>query len=336
MKGGQESLRNKARKVRKQQGYDNVYIFPGLIQRLIKDAQQYMFRGMFEQAIYCYEEVERLDPHKTDFYDLYTVALYELGEHHRLIPYARTAIEPMREDTFELFRLLNMSLLQLGRFEEVQDLLLEASNKSFYDREALQFFKEYIEEEFGTVKKNDEIDKEKTSANHFSSELLKSQDNYTQLAMLKEIGDPFVSDTAKELVKVVEDPSFPMFVRTSAFSLLIEAEYEQPVSFHKYDLEGQFIPKDVPEIGNDHKSEQIVAYLNELLAKEPSLLAYAFEVYEHVLFNMYPHQWPHSFDAYEIAQAFVQHVKNLISGNDEIPSDPLLHFIQKIEFEEDI
>lgn len=326
-------LKGKPTKLRKQEGYDNVFIFPGLPQRLLTEAQAYLFKGKFEQAIELYEEVERLEPNNTEFYDLYVLALYEAGEYSHLIPYARVAIESMERDAFELFKLLNLSLLQLGRFEEVQDLLQDATVKDEYDKEALALLCEYAESEMNVMTYGENLEQQEQDAASFSMELLLEEDHYTQLTWLNDIQQRDSGVFNGELVKVVENQSFASFVRTSAFSILKEQQYDQLVHFDKFDLTGQFIPKDVPELGEDDKTAQILTYLNDVLAKEPSLLQYAIESYEHVVLMLYPHTWPAEFEAEEIAEAFVRHVKNLVSGLDENSHDPLLNFIRKIAFQ---
>lgn len=335
MEGGKKSLTNQKRVVKKQHGYENVYIFPGLISRLLNDAYHYMFKGMFEEAVACYEEIERIEPSNTDFYELYSVALYEMKEYARVLPYVRKAIEIVEKDAFELFKLLSLSLLQLGRFEEVADLLAEASAKKTYNEENLQTLKEYMRSEVDMMSQKEDSPVIET-ATPFLAETLKEKGLYSQLAFLEEVGNGAIKDDMEELVKVVEDETFPMFVRTSAFTLLVEGEYSEPVRFHKFDLEAAFIPSKVSELGADDQSTEVFTYLNDLLAKEPSLLEYAMQSYQHVLYNLYPHPWPASFTSYDIAQAFVKLVKNLLTGNDDASTDSLVQFIQRIEFEEDI
>lgn len=336
MKGGL-SLKNRKQAVRKQQGYDNVFIFPGLVQRLLEEAQTYLFQGMPEEAIERYEEIERLEPANMEFYDLYVLAMYEAGEHSRLIPYARIAIESMESDAFELFKLLNLSLLQLGRFEEIEDLLEEASAGGEYDREGLVVLREYIDSEMNRTIMSTEVTVAKTPTKLFTVEQLSKKDPYEQLARLNEVQHGLIEAHIDELVMIVESFAFPTFVRTSAFLLLKEIDYHHPISFDKYELTGKFIPKEVPQLGEDSKTSQVLPYLNDVLAKKPSLLAYALESYEQVVYLLYPHTWPETFESSDIAEAFVHHVNNLVSGSDETSSeDPLLNFIQKIVFQEDI
>lgn len=325
-------MKRNQKKLRKLQQYDNVIIFPGTHEKLVRDGERYLHEHQYEKAVEAFDLAIQLEPVLDHISYPFALALYETKDFKRAKEFALQALKADGEDYMPVMELYLTVLIQLEEHEEVElsiEALIEEGfippnllNKFIYLRDlnrrlSIRYDDKKTEKEKPSMTFNEFEGKDLSFQQQFLTSL-KGQHLKRSIGLLKEI---------------VNSEEIPASINTFSLMLLKEVGYNQFITIQKYGQKIKVKPKDIALPGQDIHSQAVLSKVKRLLEKDPSQLQFAEDAIRKFIINAFPFTWGDD-SAETVANAYVQYIEHLMTGK-EIASNPLLAFIQTVDQETD-
>lgn len=324
-------MKKNQRKLRKLRHYDNVIIFPGTYERLVRDGERYLSKQQYEKAVQAFEGAIQLEPASNHFYFSYALALYETRDFQRAKEFALLALESGHNDHILVMELYLTVLIHLEEHEEVElsvGALIEEGlvpknmlSKFIYLRDLNRRLSIRYKEEPASVEPP------------LTFESFKEKDLYFQQQFLTSLKGMELKQSIPLLEEIVESSVVPPSIITFSLMLLKEVAYDQFVTVQKYGQKIEILPKDIVLPGQDIYSQSILDEVGKMFEKDPSKLQFADGAIRKFVINAFPFNWG-DYSVEEVANAYVQYIEHLVTG-EAFSSDPLLEFIQIVDGEAD-
>lgn len=327
-----DQIKKSQRKLRKFRDYDNVFIFPGTYERLVREGERYLSEQKYEEAVQAFEGAIQLEPTSEEFLFSYAIALYETKDYPNAKSISLLALESGHGDYMLLMELYLTVLIHLEEYEEVElsaQALIEEGlvppdmlSKFIYLRDLnrrLAF--RYSEDEVVEVEAP------------MSFVEFKEKDLYSQQQFLTSLKGTSLKRSICLLEEIVESSDVPSSIITFTLMLLKEINYDRKVIVQKYGEKREVIPKDIVLPGQDLHSQAILEEVGRKLEKDPSKLQFVDGAIRKFTINAFPFSWG-EYSVEMIADAYIQYIDHLITG-EALPENPLFLLIQKVDQEAD-
>lgn len=327
-----ELVKKNQREIRKLRQYDNVIIFPGTYEKLVRDGEKYLSEDQYEKAIQAFDGAIQLEPASTEFLFSFALALYETKAYPRAKQYALAALETGTGNYILVMELYLTVLIHLEEYEEVEistQALLEEGlvpsemlSKIIYLRDLNRRL---------SNRYSDEAPIEEKPA--FTFEAFKAKDLYFQQQYLTSLKGNELERSIGLLEEIVESTTIPPSLITFALMLLKEIQYDLPVTVQKYGQKLKVSPSEIALPGHDEQSQAVLQAIESKLAKDPSKLHFVESAIRKFVINAFPFNWG-DYSADVIADAYIAYIDDLMTG-EALADNPLFSFIQQVDREAD-
>lgn len=325
-------MKKNQRKVRKLRQYDNVIIFPGTYERLVREGERYLSEQQYEQAVQAFEGAIQLEPMSTQFLFSYALALYEMKDYLRAKEFALSALENGNGDYMLVMELYLTVLIHLEAYDEVELSTQALIEEGLVPPEMLSKFI-YLRDLNRRLSVRYGAETESEVGVIFTLEEFKEKDLYFQQQFLTSLKGNDLEQSIPLLEEIIESVAVPPSIITFALILLNEVHYDRKVSVQKYGRQLAVIPKDIVLPGHDTASQAVLDKVAKVLEKDPSKLQFAEGAIRKFIINAYPFDWG-EYSSESIAAAYIEYIEYLMTG-ERFSSNPLLEFIQIVDQEVD-
>lgn len=327
-----DEIRKGKRQIQKFRDYDNVFIFPGTIERLVDDGIHYLGQHQYEEAVQTFDEALRLDPEATHFLFLFAVALYETKDYKRAKEYSYLAMEHGVGDYLTALELYLTNLIQLEEYQEVEkrtDALIKDASLP-QDRMSKFIYLRDL-----TRRLSIRYPKEETSMEQppFSLNSFKDKDVLSQQQLLASLkGDP-LKQAIPVLKEIAESTDVAPSIISFALTLLKELQYNQEIIVQKFGETQAVIPKKLVLPDESQRNHALFEKVAERLEKEPSKLQFVESAIQKFIITAFPFDWG-DYSVEEITEAYVTYIDCLMLDT-EVPNIKLFEIIQRVDREPD-
>lgn len=327
-----DELKKRKVQIQKLRHYENVYIFPGTIERLVNDGIHCLENHRYEEAVQIFDEVLQLDPDAEQVLFLFAVALYETKDYKRAKKYSFLAMENGVVDYLTALELYLTNLIQLEEYEEVERRTAEIIKDTSLSQERVTKFT-YLRDLTRRLtiryKKEDPIN----VTQPFTIEEFKKKDLYTQQQTLASLQDDAITRSIPLLKEIAESTDVAPSIISFALTLLKEAHYSEMVTVQKFGHTETVIPRELILPDESKRNEDIFKCVAESLEKDPSKLQFVEGAIQKFIITAFPFDWG-GYSVEEITAAYIEYIDCLLL-NRETPNTTLFEIIQEVDREPD-
>lgn len=274
---------------------DNVILFPNLEKRLTEKGLESLQEKRYIEAIDFLEDARELDPVSEDILIGLVLAYFESSQFQNAKKLAKEMLLKGIGDYMKLVELYLTILIQLHEYSEIVatiEVLMEEKeippDKQEHFLKILQFSMRMTKDdrahEDSTEIQGTELDVQNDELN-----LLEITDSKEQMLLVSRLTGKNILPYIQEITDYLRTGSGHPFFKTMLLNLLREQEYEQEVVVHKFNLESEFIPKDLPEIRSQVRMGTIIEILKgQLESSDPVLLSNIQNLVERHFLMVYP------------------------------------------------
>lgn len=325
-------MKRKTQQIRQFNEYKNVVIFPGTVERMIKNAEACMEEGNFEDALHYFQEAAYLDPQTDEFAYSYAIALYETKNYEEAKQYAIIALNNEAEDYFAVLELYVTLLMQVESYDEAKQIMRTVMEEGVVPEDHLKKFI-YLQQLNERLAKRYAQQNASFSSPPFTFEAFFQSPILSQHQQLAALKGFTLERSIPLLVNIVEHPEIPPTTKTMALLLLKEVTYSEEVTVEKYHFHRTVIPSDLILPEAQVHNGQVLEAVAKQLEKDPSKLQFVQAAIEKFIITAYPFTWE-GFDSEEIAQGYMTYIDCLMQ-NEAVPETDLLQLIQRVDQEAD-
>lgn len=325
-------MRKGKKHVQKLRHYDNVFIFPGTIERLVDEGSHYLEQHQYEEAVQTFDEALRLDPEAEHFVFVFAVALYETKDYRRSKEYAYLAMERGIGDYLTAVELYLTNLIQLEEYKEVERrtdaLIKDASlpqdrvNKFIYLRD--------LTRRLAIRYSTDEAEEEQQP---FTIEQFKKEDVLLQQQTLASLQGDKLQQAIPILKELAESTDVAPSIISFALTLLNEVQYNKEVTVKKMDQTKTVIPKKLTLPDESKRNDALFETVAKRLEKEPTMRQFVEGAIQKFIITAFPFDWG-DYSVEEIAESYITYIETLMNDT-EVPNTTLFKMIQKVDREPD-
>lgn len=325
-------LKKKRRFLQKQ---ENVIVFPGMVENLIKDALTFAEENNFAKAVACFDEAKKYEDLDDMILNVYILTLLETGRSLEAKEICERLLEeksPLFEEVIELYLTI---LLDLKDYSKVDSVLNSVVTNPHYTKKQQENFMQLKELSTRLAVQQEElidsgelttfdIDKEKFELDYFITLSYGEQEQLLQDSFYKNIGD-----VIPELIAIAESTSVSPTAQTLALLLLGTAGVSQEVTIEKFGFKQAVNPVKLPSPTATDRLESVKNWIQEFSQKDPSKLALTVELVHRHAYTLFPFDWKW-FSDQAVAEAYVEYVHTLF-GEGTIHSNELFKLIKLLE-----
>lgn len=304
-------MRKKYRELKRK---GNVIVFPNTINRLLTDGMNALKEENFIEARDKLEEVLHYEPGSSAALGGYAYALYELGAFEEALDATEELLKvgPVRYlETMELYISILMQLRRYGEAETTIEALIEEG--VLPDERIAQF--RQLKELNERIHMNTAAETVDTSPYELQKFLALPPAEQERLVM--ELPAASYRAVAREMIEIAEHPDTDMLAKTYILFMLQKANVEASVSVRKFHYVGSFNIQGLPDPLTSHKLTSIKSILEDKLAKDPTRLEMANDLFDRHIYLLYPFQWE-EFSAAEVADAYLHYLETMFRGESAI------------------
>lgn len=325
-------LKKKRRFLQKQ---ENVIVFPGMVETLIKDGLAFAEENNFSKAVACFDEVKKYEELDDMILNVYILTLLETGRSLEAKEICESLLEkksPLFEEVVELYLTI---LLDLKEYTKVDNVLNSVVTNPRYTKKQQQNFMQLKELSTRLASQQEElidsgelttidIDKEKFELDYFTSLSFVEQEQLLQDSFYKNF-----SDAIPELIAIAESKSVSATVQTLALLLLGTAGVSEEVTIEKFGFKQAVNPIQLPSPAAVDRLDSVKKWIQEFSQKDPSKQALTIELVHRHAYTLFPFDWK-GFSDRMIAETYVEYV-NALFGEGTIHSNELFEMIKLLE-----
>lgn len=327
-------MRKGKRKVQKLNHYENVFIFPGTIERLVDDGIRCVEHHQYEEAVQVFEEALQFDPEAEQFAFVFAVALYEMKDYQRSKKYAFLAMEHGIVDHLYALELYITNLIQLAEYEEVEmrtDKIVEDNALSQDELKKFIYLRDLNRRL--TLRYKKEAVEEAEIPPPFSLESFKEKDLLAQQQTLAFLQGENLERAVPLLKEIAESTDVPPSIISFALTLLQGVHYNQKVTVQKFGHTKEVIPRQLVLPNENEKNDFVLQEIAERLEKDPSKHQFAESAIQKFMMTAFPFDWG-DYSVEEIAETYILYIESLVSDKEE-PRTQLFKLIEKVDQEPD-
>ncbi|MET4561795.1 tetratricopeptide (TPR) repeat protein [Lysinibacillus parviboronicapiens] len=311
--------------------HDNVVVFPGAAQTLIREGQSFAENYQYEEAVACFEKAFLYEEGDEVTLSAYAYALYEIKAYvkakiicEKLLAMGTT----MYVEVMELYITICMQLKEYHQVEALISALIEENVLPVEQLEKFERLQNLNREVARNLQQKEDtqqmIEQQEYELSHFSA-LTPNE----QSILLHRLMDTNVRQLKVALKSIIESPNIHPFVQSLALLLLVEQEvsielnvtkFEQTKTINPVEL---VLPNQLPQYG------QVKKIIESKLEQDPSTLEMVqYLMAKHAIVT-YPFEW-HPFETDDIAYSYIDFVQTMLGKVQEMDYD-IIDYLQMLE-----
>lgn len=296
----------KKRTIRK---FDNVVVFPGTGEILLRDAQNYVANLQYELAVEKFEAAFELVDGDEHSLTIFAFALYETKQFEKATNICEQLLETGPSNYFEVMELYLTACMQLKQYEKVNKIIQTLLEEGVVPDERIENF-ERLGKLNAEIAENKKFQEEATILSNveFSAQSFIELTPQEQLVMVNELTMQNIRPISDEIKWVIEQENTNVFIKSLLLILLVEQQVDTDVVVSKLGNKKLVNPKSYPLPTDLPMYQNIMKHVLINLEKEPSIQQLAEHLITKHAIVAYPFGWePYTAD--EIANAYSDFVK---------------------------
>jgi tetratricopeptide (TPR) repeat protein len=265
---------------------NNVVLFPGLKTRLEQQGMKELQEKNYAEAIQKFEQLLDYGYRQPEILTGRLICLMELGKHEEAEEMSLQLLEAKDKDYLQYLHIHLTLLFQLGRYEEVVEMLDEV-----YALENIPVPLRTSFEQLQKVSRKMAEDKYQTAADQLIHNFEKARNNQDVSAQWQLIQKCHLLDLSPHVQKMeaylLDEQSDPV-VQTAVLEWFIKQEIEFPVSIHKMKETITVIPENLQLVDKSEGMERVLQHLQMLEQQNPSLFDLVYKLLYRYMYVKYP------------------------------------------------
>ncbi|AVK84105.1 hypothetical protein C3943_11220 [Lysinibacillus sp. B2A1] len=311
--------------------HDNIVVFPGAVQTLIREGHLYAEKFQYEEAVASFEKAFLYEAGDELALSAYAYALYELKSYNKAKDVCEQLLAMGTTLYVEIMELYITVCMQLKEYHQVESLittLLEEDVLPLDQIEKFQRLKSINQEVARNLQQKEDaqqlIEDQEYELLKFS--MLTPDEQSIRLHRLM---DTNVRQLKTALKAIIECTTIHPFVQSLALILLVEQEVSIDITVSKFDQTmvtnpiKLVLPNQLPQYC------EVKKIIEHKLQQDPTTLEMVqYLMAKHAIVT-YPFEW-HPFEADDIAYSYVDFVQSMLGKVQEMDYE-LIEFLQMLE-----
>lgn len=327
----------KLKKKRAIQKFDNVFVFPGTSEILLRDAQTFAENAQYELAVEKFEAALQLVAGDEHTLSVYAFALYEIRQFDKAKEVCEQLLEIGPAHYFEAMELYLTICMQLKQFEQVNKIIESLLEEDLVPNDRIEKF-ERLRNLNAEIAENRRLQESEVfvedQIDEFSATDFLSLTPHEQLIFVNTLTSINIRPFAKEMKTVLEHQETHVFIKSLLLILLVEQGVQMEIQVAKFGKRAMINPSDYPLPTQLPMFQEIMDYMMNELDKEPSIEELAQHLITKHAIVLYPFQWD-PFEVHEVATSYIHLVKMMFGELHEM-NDACFQFIQQLEHLDEI
>ncbi|WP_370512010.1 tetratricopeptide repeat protein [Lysinibacillus sp. BW-2-10] len=327
-------MRRLKRKTKKYTTFNNVVIFPGTAEFLLKQAHDYVESYQFDLANEKFEEALQYEEGDEFTLSVYAYSLYEAKSFEKAKETCEQLLSIGPTMYLEIMELYLTICMQLKQYKQVEQIITSLLEEGAIPKEQIDKF-ERLKEINANIAENKEqqedlqnnlieVDKDKFSLNNFLQ-----LTSHEQLTAVHELTTTNIRPIVAELKAIIENEKTHPFIKSIVLILLVEQEVNIDIKISKFDKEKMVNPSQMELPTKLPQFINVSRIISEKLEKEPSTLEMVeYLIAKHAIVT-YPFEWL-DFDEEDVALGYIDLVRTMFGHVQEMDYE-LVDFLQKLE-----
>ena len=309
-----------------------VIAFPGMVERLLMQAEQHVNQYEYKLAVECFEQVLQYEKLSVEYLGMYAYCLYEMKRYEDAKATCELLLEQNPPHYFEVMELYLTVCMQLKQFKQVEKLIESMKQQKIIPAQQLEKFErlQTLNANVAQLKEQQEkqeqpIDKDEW----FEAEVFIRLSKDEQLIVMQQLTERNIRPIQEELIAIVEHEGTHPFIKSLICILFVEQEVSAELTIQKFgetitvNTQTLLLPTSMP------KFMALSEALYALFEQEPSTLELVqFMLSKHAIV-MYPFDYLH-FDVDDLTQAYVDFIRIMFGDIRECDVE-IQHFLQDLE-----
>lgn len=315
------------RKYRELKRKGNVVVFPTTINRLLTEGMTLLKEERYEEARDGLYQVLTYEPEHPAALGAYSYCLYELGDYDEALEVCEELLKVGPIHYLETMELYISILMQVREFEEAERVIEALIDEKVLPAERLEQFQllRDLNERIASTAV------EKIDAEQYSAEAFLSMSPFEQERKVRELPPSSFKPLAAKLLALVEHPEIDFLAKTYILFIMQQEKIQAKANIHKFHYIGEFKISELPDPEKSPRVGAIKTIFAEQLAKDPTRLQMANELFERHIYLFYPFLMD-EFDAKEVAEAYMSYLDSLFTGEvDDSADEGLKNLIVQAE-----
>ncbi|MFJ7731446.1 DUF3196 family protein [Lysinibacillus sp. NPDC097231] len=311
--------------------HDNIVVFPGAVQTLIREGHMYAENYQYEEAIASFEKAFLYEAGDELALSAYAYALYETKAYDK----ARNICEQLLAmgttlyvEIMELYITVCMQLKEYHQVESLISTLLEENVLPVEQLEKFERLRNLNREVARNIRKQEDaqqiLEEQEYELTKFS-ELTPDE----QSIRLHRLMDTNVRQLKSPLKAIIECSTIHPFVQSLALILLVEQEVSVDITVSKFDQTMMINPTKLVLPNQLPQYRAVKKVIEDKLEQDPSTLEMVqYLMAKHAIVT-YPFEW-HPFEADDIAYSYIDFVQSMLGKVQEMDYE-IIDFLQMLE-----
>lgn len=305
----------------------NVVVFPTTINRLLTDGMRLLKEERYEEARDGLYQVLTYEPEHPAALGAYSYCLYELGDYEEALEVCRELLKVGPIHYLETMELYISILMQVREFEEAEQVIEALIEEKVLPEERLEQF--HLLRDLNERIASKAV--EKIDADQFTPEAFLELTAYEQERKVMELPPSSFKPLTAKMVGLLEHPEIDMLAKTYILYIMHQEEIDAKVDIHKFHYSGEFNPRHLTDPQESQRVNTIKGIFADELAKDPTRLEMANELFERHVYLFYPFLMD-EYEPEEVAEAYMSFLEGLFTGEiDGAADEELLKLIMQAE-----
>lgn len=313
-----------------------VILFPGMVERLFKEAKALTEQNRFEEANDLFEQALTLDEGDELELSVFAYSLYEVKNYNRAKEICEDLLAKGPDMYFEVMELYLTICMQLRQFKQVEKIIESLLEEAIIPPDEIEKFQR-LKNLNADIAQNQEDDQQSEvdeddevfEAGHFLDLPVQQQ-----LVQIHEMTEKNIRPFVEEIKIIIETESLHPFIQSLLLILLVEQQVNVEIAITKFGKMDTVNPSTLQLPTKLPQFQAVTAQITEMLEQDPSML----EVLEHLLAKhaiiLYPFEWI-GYNSEDVAVSYVEFVKMMFGESTETNYE-LVDFLQKLEYMSDL
>lgn len=287
----------------------NVVVFPTTINRLLTEGMTLLKQERYEEARDGLYQVLTYEPEHPAALGAYSYCLYELGDYEEALEVCRELLKVGPIHYLETMELYISILMQVREFEEAERVIEALIDEKVLPDERLEQF--HLLRDLNERIASKSI--ENIDADQYTPEVFLSLTPFEQERRVMELPPSSFKPLQTKLLALIEHPEIDLLAKTYILFIMQQEKIEARVNIHKFHYFGEFNIRELVDPQESPRVKSIKAIFAEQLAKDPTRLEMANELFERHVYLFYPFLMD-DYEPEEVAEAYMSYLEGLFTG----------------------
>lgn len=314
--------------------FENVVVFPGTVERLVSEAQQYVENNEFNLANEYFEEALQYTEGDEYLLSIYAYSLYEAKQFRRAKEVCEKLLSIGPSMYLEVMELYITVCIQLKEYNHVEKIITSLIEEGIIPPDKIEKFERLQELNANISQQLEKQEDADVFIKEFEHEIFELNvfltfDISEQVNKLHELAFANIRPIIPQLKDIVENEKTHPFVKSLILILFNEQQVDMDIKVNKFNKTSIINPSKIGLPTDLPQYKMVSNVIIDKLEQEPSVL----EMVEYLIAKhsivTYPFEWLH-FNPEEVAESYIHFVKQMF-GQTQDDSTEILTFIQELE-----